>query len=156
MHRSILIFFFGLLTSQGFAQLDSCREQFFTVQSEESCESIIAKAKPKATESPILRAYTGASTASLAGFGFNPAKKLTLFNSGKNMIEEAISLDPMNAEIRLLRMVVQLESPGFLNYNNQIEEDKKIVLEWISGNEAPEGIFLTQIKDYLTSKKILK
>ena len=36
----------------------------------------------------------------------------------------------------------------------KIEEDKNIVLEWISGNEAPEGIFLSQIKNYLTSKKI--
>ena len=154
MRRFILILFFGLLAAQGLAQLDSCRELFFSEQSEESCEFIIAKAKAKATESPILKAYTGASTASLAEFGFNPAKKLTLFNSGKNMIEEAVSLDPKNAEIRLLRMVIQLESPSFLNYNNKIEEDKNIVLEWISGNEAPEGIFLSQIKNYLTSKKI--
>ena len=152
MRRFILILFFGLLAAQGLAQLDSCRELFFSEQSEESCELIIAKAK--ATESPILKAYTGASTASLAEFAFNPAKKLTLFNSGKNMIEEAVSLDPKNAEIRLLRMVIQLESPSFLNYNNKIEEDKNIVLEWISGNEAPEGIFLSQIKNYLTSKKI--
>lgn len=156
MKRITLILFLGLSTLQLNAQLNKCRELFFSEMSESNCELIIAKAKPKSSENPVLKAYEGACTASLAEFGYNPAKKLSLFNEGKNLINEAVLKDPNNPEIRLLRLTIQLEAPGFLNYNSNIDEDKKLVLEWIQGQEEPDSVFLHDIKKYLTSKKILE
>lgn len=155
MKSLVTLLVFALLSIQMCAQLDDCRELFFSPMTEENHETIIAKAKPDAGSNPLLKAYQGASTASLAEFGFNIAKKFTLFNQGKGLIDEAVGLDPYNAEIRLLRLTLQLEAPGFLNYNDHIEEDKKLVLSWINGNNAPKGSFLISVTEYLALKKIL-
>ena len=76
---------------------------------------------------PIMLAYEGAAYTILADCIKSPFKKLKNFNHGKEMIEEAIILDPEDPEIRFIRFMVQDGAPAFLNYDNR-KEDLKIII----------------------------
>lgn len=78
-------------------------------------------------ESAISLAYKGASLSMMAENGFNPVTKLNRFDEGKTLMERAVSLDPESPEIRFLRFCIQSEAPGFLGYNDEMNEDMKII-----------------------------
>ena len=82
---------------------------------------------------PLLLAYKGASSAAAAGQVKGVKHKFNYFKQGKSDLEEAIRLAPKDPEIRFLRLATQTNAPGFLFYSGQITEDKKIVLEGLSG-----------------------
>lgn len=63
----------------------------------------------------------------LAEYAFNPFTKFSTFKEGKNMIEKAIAQDPKNAEIRVLRLGVQLNAPSFLLYHSNIDADVELI-----------------------------
>jgi hypothetical protein len=63
-------------------------------------------------------------------------KKLEYFNNGKSEIEKAVALRPLDAEIRFLRLATQLKAPGFLGYNDEIKNDKTIVIQTLTNVSA--------------------
>jgi len=77
---------------------------------------------------PVLLAYKGAATATLANCKVNHIRKLTVFNEGKKLIEKAVSNDPENPEIRFIRFTVQSNIPSLLRYDNP-EVDKKFIMD---------------------------
>lgn len=79
--------------------------------------------------SNLKQAYTGASEAILSQFGNSVSEKLTLFKLGKTHIENALKSSSNSIEIRLIRLVIQTQSPSFLNYNKAIATDKAIILK---------------------------
>lgn len=80
------------------------------------------------SSSPVLICYKGVAEMMQAKYGFNPINKFRRFKRGKNLIEEAVKKEPDNLEIRFLRFVIQTNLPAFLNYNEQINEDKRFLL----------------------------
>jgi len=78
---------------------------------------------------PLLVCYKGASIMIKAKYQFNPLSKLAYFEEGKSWVEKAVSRDPGNSEIRLVRFSLQTNLPAFLGYNNAIEEDKKNLID---------------------------
>jgi|GEM_PF-396223 len=79
---------------------------------------------------PVFLAYLGSSQAMMADCVSLPHKKLSYFKEGTNNINKAVSLAIDNHEIRFLRLQIQVHSPDFLNYNNEIVEDKKMIFEY--------------------------
>ncbi|PTS99691.1 hypothetical protein DBR11_11760 [Pedobacter sp. HMWF019] len=77
---------------------------------------------------PLLICYKGVAEMMQAKYGFNPINKFRRFKRGKNLIEEAVKKEPDNLEIRFLRFVIQTNLPTFLNYNENIKEDKTYLL----------------------------
>lgn len=59
----------------------------------------------------------------------NVLDKLSYFNQGTALLDEAVNLEPYNPEIRFLRLSVQEKSPRMLNYNNFIEQDASVILD---------------------------
>lgn len=80
-----------------------------------------------ADEEPLLYGYKGVATMIMANHLVNPLRKLSHFKEGKNILEKAIRKEPSNAELRFLRLGVQTEAPGFLNYNQDIRSDRSFV-----------------------------
>lgn len=78
-------------------------------------------------EDPIFLAYLGGLQSVKANHVFNPIRKLSTFNKGKNNIEKAVRLSPNNPEIRFIRLSIQKNIPAFLGYNDNIEEDIKLI-----------------------------
>lgn len=74
-------------------------------------------------------AYTGALLMKKAGLVSGLSNKLSLFKEGKGKLEEAIKKYSDNIEFRFLRLMIQENAPSFLNYNNNLEEDSKIIIK---------------------------
>lgn len=74
-------------------------------------------------------AYVGALLMKKAGIVGNPVDKLSLMKEGHKKLENAIALDKSNVEYRFLRLVIQEKAPSFLGYNDEIDEDSKLVRE---------------------------
>ncbi|MFA4870163.1 MAG: hypothetical protein WC623_18340 [Pedobacter sp.] len=95
------------------------------VSDKEICQAMI---KQLSTNTDALHiAYLGAFQAVWAKHTINPISKLSTFKKGKKNIELAVKSRPDDAEIRFVRLSVQLNCPSFLGYSNKINEDKKIV-----------------------------
>jgi hypothetical protein len=51
-----------------------------------------------------------------------------LFTEGVTLLESMVKADGNNPEIRLIRLSIQENTPKFLKYKGNIEEDKKVIL----------------------------
>jgi hypothetical protein len=95
-------------------------------------EQLLTEVKKYSHELMIYKGYEGVATMMLAKQFFNPYDKLSFFNKGKSLLEEAISKDSLNIELRYLRLIVQQNAPFFLGYNSMIVADKEFIVKNIS------------------------
>ncbi len=58
--------------------------------------------------------------------------KMSNFNKGKDLLEQAIRARPSELELHFLRLTIQYNLPGFLGYKSDIDGDKKFVLDHFS------------------------
>lgn len=91
------------------------------------CKEMIKKLKNY--EDPVQQAYLGAFQTIWAKHTINPFEKLKTFNTGKANIEKSVALNPSDTEIRLIRLSIQMNAPGFLGYKDNVKEDKKFILD---------------------------
>lgn len=78
--------------------------------------------------SPLIKAYRGAGLATTSNCTSWPLSKLSRFREGKGLLEEAVSIEPENLEVRFLRYTIQKNIPDFLGYDN-LEEDRQFIME---------------------------
>ncbi len=90
------------------------------------CNTVILDLQ-KRENSPLTKAYLGGFQTIWANHAFSPITKLKTFKKGKNNIENAVSSDPYNPEIRYIRLSVQKNAPSFLGYNSKIKEDESFL-----------------------------
>jgi len=93
---------------------------------------------------PLVMAYVLVSETMLAENAFWPGEKWNYFNSGKEKIEKAIDQNKDNPELRYLRLLVQLNAPSFLSYDESVEKD----LEFYINNILNSGLKMTWIKKF--------
>ncbi len=74
-------------------------------------------------------AYVGALMMKKAGLVSPVRTKLKLFKEGHAKLQQAIAKDPANGVYRFLRLIIQENAPGILNYNDDIKEDSRYVNE---------------------------
>lgn len=86
-------------------------------------------AKVTSSNKPVLLAYKGAVSTLKAKFAKSRSDKKDFFKDGVSLIESAVKAEPSNLEIRYIRMSVQENSPKFLGYHKNIEEDKEFILK---------------------------
>ncbi|MCK0188589.1 hypothetical protein [Arenibacter sp. F20364] len=79
-------------------------------------------------DNTLLVAYKGAVNALSAKYTKDNAERKELFKNGVLLLEFAVSQKPENIEIRCLRLSIQENSPKFLKYRSNIEEDKIFIL----------------------------
>jgi hypothetical protein len=126
-------------------ELEAIRNNFIMAPTNKIlCKEMISKLDD--SKSPLHLAYLGAFKSVWAIHVFNPIGKLSTFNQGKEDIEEAISLDPDNIEIRLIRFSVQSKAPKILGYKNNISEDKMMI---IANLDQLNSIYLKKIVNEL-------
>ncbi|RZL38292.1 MAG: hypothetical protein EOO96_03245 [Pedobacter sp.] len=86
----------------------------------------------KQSDDALINGYKGAGTMILANHVFNPISKLSKFNKGKKLIEQAIKADPNGIELRYLRFTIQTNLPGFLGYKSNIKSDKVFLINGLA------------------------
>lgn len=101
----------------------------------------------------LLLGYQGMSYMIKANYTWNPYNKLSFFNKGKNLLDNAIGSDISNVELRFLRYCTQTNAPSFLGYSGEIKKDKEIILK---GYDFLKDTDLkNRIKNYLYISKYL-
>jgi len=98
-------------------------------------------------------AFEGALLMRKAGLVSAPPKKLNLFKQGNKKLEAAIKADMDNAEYRFLRLMIQENSPGILDYKGNIKSDGEFIRQ--SYKNLPPAI-QKAILDYCKISKTLK
>ena len=86
----------------------------------------------KYSDEVLYTAYNGASEVILSKYIDGSMEKLKYFKQGAKKIDKAVDQDEMNIEVRFVRLVIQVNTPEFLNYNENIDEDKEYLLNHYS------------------------
>lgn len=131
--------------------IEDLRNRFFAMN-DEKCgqlkffESIQSDVYNSATH----QAYAGAAEAASAECVSGPRGKLRYFNRGKANIEEAVSREPDNPEIRFMRFATQANIPSFLFYDN-IKEDKALIIDQLPAllGHPTERNFWVRVADFM-------
>ncbi len=128
----VAFIFFGLqqLVAQTLP-IENARNEFFAFDKSENAALKLYKSLENRdiSNDPVLLAYRGAASAASAASVRGPWNKLEYFNRGKNELEKAVSLKPLEAEIRFLRLATQVNAPAFLGYSGDKKYDKAIILQ---------------------------
>ncbi|TCC97321.1 hypothetical protein FBD94_16970 [Pedobacter hiemivivus] len=126
----MILVIFSLLGMACYGQsmdLESIRANYQKAVSDKKLCHTMIKGLSTGTESSVHLTYLGAFQMIWAKHIINPISKLKTFNTGKKKIEAAVMADPINVEIRILRLSIQKNSPAFLGYHKNIEEDQKFI-----------------------------
>ena len=122
---NILFPFFFLLVQE----LPQVREEYYAAsKTKQSAEAFYNSLSKYNRDNKTLLAYKGAATALKSKYTPDKKLKKELFTDGVKMVENAVKSEPNNAEIRLVRLSIQENTPKFLKYKGNIEEDKKIIV----------------------------
>jgi len=105
-------------------------------------------------DSPINDAYLGICKAIMAQYVFLPTTKLKSFYDGKEKIDTSIEIDNKNGEQRYLRLLIQLNAPSFLFYNNDINSDLNVFIQDVRNKNINQKWSLVFINNILKGKKL--
>ena len=109
--------------------LDKLRKSYLNAsKSKQNCIDFLTLTNnTKFQDCPTLKAYKISATLISLKFINNPIKKLKIFKKNTDKLNILIKNNPMLLEIRLLRYLIQTNSPKFLSYNSNIDEDLKFI-----------------------------
>jgi hypothetical protein len=104
----------------------------------------------KQSRTATAKAYQGLLRSTSASFAAWPGEKLKRFNEGKLLIEQAVNESAGQAEVRLIRLMVQCNCPSFLGYSSHINEDINQI------SKSLQGTTLSSVeKKYIAEKLFL-
>lgn len=126
---------------------------FYSVISSDDLELVDSQLRILETaEITEKEAFEGALLMKKAGLVKNVKEKLSLFKKGNQKLEEAIAKDAQNAEYRFLRLIIQENAPGILNYDKDIEADALLIK---NSFDSLSTIVQNAIMDYSKKSKVL-
>jgi len=96
--------------------------------SKEDAEKLKAALESIPAPNECIKGYIGATYMVEAKHVYNPSTKLSYFNNGKNLLDNAIKKEPGNIELKFIRICIQTNAPSFLGYNKHIETDKAFII----------------------------
>jgi len=89
-------------------------------------------------ENPVVLAYNYTASLMMLDYSNNPFEQYKVFKTKTRQIDSIVGTNPKNIEIRLLRYVVQKNSPYFLRYTSNLNND----LMYIKSNLFKEKEYL--------------
>ncbi len=132
--RSLLVICFSVLSAplwaSGHNVLELRRLYYKANEDKASSELFCTQMEMlEAKGDALLLCYKGVARMMAAKHRVNPYKKLTLFQEGRELLEDAVRRDPANTEVRFMRFCVQSQAPGILGYSSNMKEDKRLLLQ---------------------------
>lgn len=129
------------------------RELFHNAQSEEDLDLLLRH--QVLMNGTIAKSYFGSALAMKAQYPFSPIKKYKYFLDGTKLIENSIE-EQQFVENTYLRLLIQLNTPRFLGYHHNIQEDINFIENHIDGSPLAikwkitmlEKILLFESDDY--------
>ena len=130
-----LLIFALVFVTQSFAiqyDLPKIRKAYEQAAKDETtAKNLLIQVEALSSNNTLMLAYKGAITMILAKFQLNPFSKLSYFNKGKTILEQAIAKENNNLEIIYLRYAIQSNVPSFLDYKKNMDSDKRFLLNTI-------------------------
>jgi hypothetical protein len=108
------------------------RDIWFSLESKENKQKFVSYCSTLQAKTTVDAAYFAASKMIQADLSYLPTEQLSLFNQGKEQLEQCVRKDMWNTEIRFIRLTLQCQSPWFLGYHDKIEEDAKIIVDHVN------------------------
>ena len=98
-------------------------------------------------------AFEGALLMKKASLITNPKDKLAIFKDGRIKLELSITKNAANVEFRFLRLMIQENVPGIVNYRDNILDDSALVTEYYK--TLPKSV-QQAVYEYSKNSKTLK
>lgn len=136
MSKAVLVYCLLLLASFSvFAQditLNEVRKKYpLATKNDSICTELYNALNGKTDGTDILSGYAGGVTMLMAKSTANPFSKMEYFKTGKKLLEDAISHNKNDIELRFLRFAIQDNLPAMLGYNENLEEDKSYIMKYL-------------------------
>ena len=125
----------------GFIVDQFSRQEYYKVFSEDYLNDMEVLSK-KIEELKDVDAYKGALLMKMSGLLDGVGLKLRTFKRGRELLETAIDKNPQNAEWRFLRYAVQEYAPSIVHYDNNMEEDRAIIINNFSSFDVDIQIII--------------
>jgi len=137
MMKSALMILLFVFPFQPRLEIEEIRKMFYlAAESSDKAKDFQETLKQIDESNPLLLGYKGMAEMIMAKHSYNPVSKVTFFRRGKAFLEKAIELDPKNAELRYLRFSLQSNAPSFLNYNDDLDKDKAVIIDYLTSAGA--------------------
>ncbi|SDX25662.1 hypothetical protein SAMN05444411_10449 [Lutibacter oricola] len=123
-----LIICFLLIGSQCFSApiLEEIRSKFPFIENKEQAESYIKQLEN--TKDLSSQAYLAAMYFFKSKYVKFPTTKFKYFKKGKELLENLILNNPLNAELRYIRYIFQHQIPKFLGYYSAKSNDFEVII----------------------------
>lgn len=136
--------------------IENVRDQYFAFDKSEDAALKLYKLleNKNLSKDLVMIAYRGSASAAAAASVKGPWNKLEYFNRGKKELEKAVSLKPLDAEIRFLRLATQVNAPAFLGYSGNKKNDKAIILQTLIGvnSDHPNAYLYLRICRFMLAR----
>lgn len=98
------------------------------IESSSVTDSLYRVLKSRGTENPLIVGYIGTLEALKAKHSWNPYNKIRYVSLSQKTMKKAVDRDPNNLEIRFMRFTIQHNTPSFLGFSKDLEEDRKAIV----------------------------
>lgn len=80
--------------------------------------------------------------------------KLTYVQNAAKQFDEAVKIDPSNAEVRFLRLSVESNLPGFLGLSTHVDEDRQFLVDTLlqHPNSGLDAESFGLVRDFLVER----
>jgi len=152
----IIIFLFAFLFSNSqCSDFSELREKYIASKNDiKSCKKLHDLTKncdPKLD--PVEFSYNIISHLMECNFILNPFLKYKIFKDSSQELDSIICLNPQYIEIRFLRYLTQLNSPVFLGYNTNLDNDYKFIMHNIYSENKDLKNFILPILNNLNNER---
>jgi hypothetical protein len=150
----VVLLFFSSFSAigQGMSVEEARKVYAESMGNKATCETAYEKiSQVSNSDNHLLMGYKGAISIAMAKHLKTPKEKLSHFNKGKSLLENSISKDERNVELRFLRLTIQSNCPSALKYNKSISNDKKFIIENLAS--VQNSYIRSRIKEYMLQMK---
>ncbi|MFD2872318.1 hypothetical protein ACFS5N_07570 [Mucilaginibacter ximonensis] len=123
----IALILIGINTIQNGYDLIAIRTAYVAAATHKSGLLHLKKILAAAPADPLINCYRGAAEMIEAKYALNPLNKLSAFDKGKQLIEQAIAADSDNVECRFIRYGIQRNLPAVLSYHSHLKNDSTLI-----------------------------
>lgn len=124
-----------------------------SVNHKETAQHLL-KLLAKQDQTAFVIGYTGATKMLMAKHVTNPFTKLKNFNTGKKLLNAAISKDKTDVELVFLRYATQVSAPIILGYNSHIETDKEFIIQYLNKKTDTDEKLVKTIVSFMKQQEL--